>query len=76
MFEPESEGADTGRAKWRYVTTGLENDEYVEVVEPGEGDDEDFVQPGEIVLTAGHATLSHDARISVERSAEGDGAGT
>lgn len=77
VFEPEEEGRTQGRAKWRYVITGLENDEYVEIVPPGEGDDEDFVQPGEIVLTGGHATLSHDARVSVERVDEaGSGSGT
>ena len=32
VFEPENEGSDTGRAKWRYVTTGLENDRFVEIV--------------------------------------------
>jgi RND family efflux transporter MFP subunit len=75
VFEPDEEGGRTGRAKWRYVITGLENDEYVEIVEPGPGDDEDFVQPDEIVLTAGHTTLSHDARVSVELPGE-DGADT
>lgn len=77
VFQPDQEGGSTGRAKWRYVKTGLENDEYVEIVPPGDGDDEDFVQPGEIVLTAGHATLSHDARVSIEmRGAGQDGEGT
>jgi RND family efflux transporter MFP subunit len=75
VFEPDEEGGLTGRAKWRYVITGLENEEYVEIVEPGPNDDEDFVQPDEIVLTAGHTTLSHDARVSVELPGE-DGADT
>lgn len=76
VFDPDEEGSTTGRAKWRYVKTGLENDEYVEIVPPGDGDDEDFVQPGEIVLTAGHATLSHDARVSIEiRGEDQDGEG-
>jgi HlyD family secretion protein len=52
--------AEDGRAKWRYVTTGLENDELVEIVENPETD---MVEPGEIVLTAGHFTLTHDASI-------------
>jgi HlyD family secretion protein len=51
---------EDGKAKWRYVTTGLENDEYVEIVENPETD---MVQPGEIVLTAGHFTLTHDANV-------------
>lgn len=51
---------DDGRAKWRYVTTGLENDDFVEIVESTETD---RVAPGEVVLTAGHFTLTHDARI-------------
>lgn len=77
VFEPDEEGGTTGRAKWRYVKTGLENDEYVEIVPPGDGDDEDFVEPGEIVLTAGHATLSHDARVAIELPSDSqDGEGT
>ncbi len=49
-----------GRAKWRYVTTGRENADLVEIVESAgtEG-----VEPGEIVLTAGHFTLTHDATV-------------
>lgn len=49
-----------GRAKWRYVTTGLQNDSLVEIVESAETDE---VAPGEVVLTDGHSTLIHDARI-------------
>jgi RND family efflux transporter MFP subunit len=51
---------EDGRAKWRYVTTGLENDEYVEIVEDAETD---MVEPGEVVLVGGHFTLTHDARV-------------
>lgn len=51
---------EDGRAKWRYVTTGLENDEYVEIVENPETE---MVRPGEIVLTGGHFTLTHDANV-------------
>jgi membrane fusion protein (multidrug efflux system) len=65
VFEPDEEGGRTGRAKWRYVLLGLENEDFVEIVRPGPDDDEDFVEPGEIVLTGGHTTLSHDARVSV-----------
>ena len=51
---------EDGKAKWRYVTTGLENDEYVEIVENPETD---MVRPGEVVLTGGHFTLTHDASV-------------
>lgn len=51
---------EDGRAKWRYVTTGLMNDRLVEVVENPETQ---MVEPGEVVLTGGHFTLTHDARI-------------
>lgn len=51
---------EDGRAKWRYVTTGLENDELVEIVENPETE---MVSPGEVVLTGGHFTLTHDAAV-------------
>ncbi|MFO7893297.1 MAG: efflux RND transporter periplasmic adaptor subunit [Longimicrobiales bacterium] len=51
---------EDGKAKWRYVTTGLENDEYVEIVENPETE---MVHPGEVVLTGGHFTLTHDADV-------------
>ncbi len=70
VFEPESEGADTGRAKWRYVTTGLENEDAVEVV-PSE--DTDMVDEGDIVLVGGHTTLTHDAMVRLTRADEGTG---
>lgn len=53
------------RAKWRYVTTGLENEYYVEILEHP---DTDMVHPGEVVLTAGHFTLTHDARVRLVES--------
>ncbi len=61
---------EDGRAKWRYVTTGLENEAYVEIVESPETD---MVSPGEVVLTGGHFTLTHDARVRLveDRRAEG-----
>ncbi len=60
VFEPSEEGSTTGFAKWRYVTTGLENEDWVEIVS---SDDTDMVQEGEIVLVGGHTTLTHDARV-------------
>ncbi len=62
VFEPDSEGASRGTAKWTYVTTGLENDAYFEIVE---GDGTTMLEPGQIVLTEGHYTLIHDARVQV-----------
>ncbi len=61
LFEP---GADEkeGTAKWTYVTTGLENEEFVEIV-PGQGTT--TLEPGQVVLTEGHYTLVHDARVSL-----------
>ena len=61
LFVFEGEGR-TGLAKWRYVTTGLANDSLVEIVSNPETD---MVQPGEWVLTDGHYTLIHDARVRI-----------
>lgn len=63
LFAPDQPGSRTGRAKWTYVTTGLENDRFVEIV-PGDGTD--MLAPGQIVLVDGHATLTHDARVRME----------
>lgn len=60
LFVYDPAGAD-GLAKWRYVTTGLQNDSLVEIV--SQGVDTDSVKPGETVLTEGHYTLIHDARV-------------
>jgi membrane fusion protein (multidrug efflux system) len=59
VFAPDGPQGE-GLAKWRYVTTGLMNDSLVEIVENPETD---MVEPGEIVLTDGHYTLIHDARV-------------
>lgn len=59
-FEPDEPGARQGLAKWTYVTTGLENERHVEIV-PGDGTE--MLEPGDFVLTEGHYTLIHDARI-------------
>ncbi|MBI4544619.1 MAG: efflux RND transporter periplasmic adaptor subunit [Gemmatimonadetes bacterium] len=57
VYEGDARG---GLAKWRYVTTGLENESLVEIVPDPETEK---VEPGEIVLTDGHYTLVHDARV-------------
>jgi hypothetical protein len=68
VFLLEAEGASLqGLAKWTYVTTGLENEEYVEIV-PGDGTT--MLEPGQLVLTEGHYTLIHDARVRVVEEAE------
>jgi len=53
---------EDGRAKWRYVTTGLENDDLVEIV-PNE--ETSMVEPGEIVLVDNHFYLQHDAPVQL-----------
>ena len=59
-------GQGAGLAKWRYVTPGLENDSFVEILEDPETDG---VQPGDTVLTGGHYTLIHDARVRLVEDA-------
>ncbi len=54
---------ENGLAKWRYVQTGLENEDYAEIL-PAERQGEGVVE-GEQVLIEGHFTLAHDARIRV-----------
>lgn len=55
------EGDDAGGlAKWRYVTTGLQNDSLIEIIP---GDDTEMLEPGEMVLVDGHYTLIHDANV-------------
>jgi RND family efflux transporter MFP subunit len=46
-------------AKWRYIDVGLENEDYVEVL--------DGVKDGETVIVDGHFTLAHDARVRIEQ---------
>ncbi len=49
-----------GRAKWCYVETGLENEDFVEVLES-----KFDLKPEELVITDGHFTLVHDAPVRV-----------
>jgi RND family efflux transporter MFP subunit len=56
---------ENGFAKWRYVTTGLENEELIEIVPHAETQ---MVEPGELVLVRGHYSLTHDAAIRVVQS--------
>ncbi len=64
LFEPEGSSSQ-GLAKWTYVTTGLENEWFVEIV-PGEGTT--VLEPGQLVLTDGHYTLIHDARVRISET--------
>ncbi|HEU0298318.1 MAG TPA: efflux RND transporter periplasmic adaptor subunit [Longimicrobium sp.] len=65
VYEP---GQADGQAKWRYVTTGLQNDALVEIL--SDGVETDSVKPGEVVLTEGHYTLIHDARVRLVEDVE------
>ncbi|HEY0020328.1 MAG TPA: efflux RND transporter periplasmic adaptor subunit [Longimicrobium sp.] len=68
VYEP---GSADGLAKWRYVTTGLQNGSMVEIV--SQGVETDSVKPGEVVLTEGHYTLIHDARVRLVDDAKKEG---
>ena len=60
---------EDGRAKWRYVSTGMENDYYVEILESGQ----EVVEPGEVVLVDGHHYLPHDAAVELVDDPEAAG---
>ncbi|UCC48975.1 MAG: efflux RND transporter periplasmic adaptor subunit [Gemmatimonadota bacterium] len=70
VFEPDAPNSTQGLAKWTYVTTGLENQQFAEIV-PGEGTT--MLEPGQLVLTEGHYTLIHDARVRIVEGEEGQG---
>lgn len=70
LFVYEESGS-AGRAKWRYVNTGLMNDTLVEIVE--EGPEQDMVRPGEIVLVGGHRSLTHDAVVRLVQNVTAEG---
>ena len=73
LFVFNEEEDEVGRTEWRYVTTGLANEQVVEIVENPETS---MVNPGEIVLVDGHHYLGHDAAVQLEEgdvpAAEGD----
>lgn len=68
LFVYEEEG-DRGLAKWRYVTTGRENETMVEII-PGE---EGTVEPGEVVLVDGHHYLAHDTPVRLVDNVAAEG---
>ena len=63
VYEP---GTADGLAKWRYVTTGLQNDSLVEIL--SEGVDTDSVRAGETVLTAAmlDRVLHHASVVTIQ----------
>ncbi len=46
-----------GLAQWRYVKTGLENDDFIEITEG--------LEAGEDLIVSGHYNLAHDAKVVV-----------
>lgn len=52
------------RARWLYVDTGLQNDQWVEVLAVHSGGS---LAAGEEVVVSDHLTLAHEAKISVRR---------
>lgn len=70
VFDPNEPGSDSGAAKWKYVTTGIESGGFIEVTPETE---QDRFDPGQIVLVEGHATLIHDARVQIENYADLEG---
>jgi RND family efflux transporter MFP subunit len=56
---------ENGAAKWRYVTTGLENESLIEIAPHAETQ---LGAPGEQVLVRGHYSLTHDAVIRIVQS--------
>jgi len=60
-----------GLAKWRYVNLGRENATHVELLR--EGPEQDFVEPGEVVLVDGHHYLAHDTPIRLVEDVAAEG---
>ncbi len=50
-----------------YVQVGQENEEYVEIIP---NLDNTLLNEGDIVLTAGHTSLVHDARVRLTDNAK------
>ncbi len=56
------------RAKWLYVDTGLENDDWVEILAVHSGGS---LAPGDKVVVSDHLTLAHEAKIKVRKTVPG-----
>jgi len=63
---------EDGRAKWRYVTLGMESDNLVEIVA---SDETGIVEPGEIVLVDNHFYIQHDAPVQLVEAIAGGSLG-
>ncbi len=57
------------RAQWLYVTTGLQNDHWVEITQVHSGGS---LAPGDEVIVSDHLTLAHESLIEVRGQAEPD----
>jgi len=55
------------RAQWLYIDTGLENDDWVEVLAVHSGGS---LAPGDQVVVSDHLTLAHEAKITVRKTVE------
>jgi len=60
IFIIQKDEAGKMLAKWSYVETELENEEYVEILNSNLP-----FQAGDLVITSGHYTLAHDAEVKV-----------
>ena len=56
---------DGDRAKWLYVDTGLENDDWVEILKVHGGAS---LSPEDTVVVSDHLTLAHESKIKVRKS--------
>ena len=54
-----------GTAEWRYICPGLANETLVEILPADQCEEQQSLVPGEIVLTNGHYTLTHDAPVRI-----------
>lgn len=50
-----------GVARWNYVTLGLQNDEYWEILNT----EQEVLQPGDLVITVGNTNIGHDVPVRV-----------
>lgn len=67
----ENETGGAGTAQWVYVTTGLQNDHQTEIVPDPQHPTQ--LEPGQVVLTAGHTLLEHQTAVRVVENAAAEG---
>ncbi|MCP4292525.1 MAG: efflux RND transporter periplasmic adaptor subunit [bacterium] len=56
---------DGDRAKWLYVDTGRQNDDWIEILAVHSGGS---LAPGDEVVVSNHLTLAHEAKIKVRKT--------